>query len=137
MKGAGILMDIWGDKDSIEVIKKRSTKHFEAVLIYHVPLSFPPILFPTLHFPFLPFPSVRYPLLPFSSFSLPLISDRTGSERSNYPIPSFTHNICKRRSTRCSIEKQKQYFNAHNVFNCYTLTYIQHTAVPLMFIEIE
>ena len=39
------MMDIWGDKDSIEVNKESVIHHFEAVLIYHVPLPYP-----TLHF---------------------------------------------------------------------------------------
>lgn len=58
------MMDIWGDKDSIEVRKGTVTHHFIAVLIYHVPL---------------PFPMPPYSSLSFSSFYLPLISDRTRS----------------------------------------------------------
>ena len=64
-------MDIWGDKDSIEVIKKRSTKHFEAVLIYHVPLSFPPLPFSSL-----PYTSPFYPSLPFATLSFPFLHFR-------------------------------------------------------------
>ena len=69
-------MDIWRDKDSIEVIKKRSTKHFEAVLIYHVPLSFPSLSSPPLPFSSLPYTSPFYPSLPFATLSFPFLHFR-------------------------------------------------------------